>query len=298
MATKKTKNETKNAAPEQQVTNPMMKQFKELKEKQPNAVLLFRVGDFYETYNEDAEVCAKALGITLTNGQDGVKMAGFPYHALDTYLPKLIRSGKRVAICDQLEKPKAKAEKKPEQVPAEKPKLEDKAVKKPEKSSKAKAEKPSAPQLTYEPYTNQKGKACARIVGFTEDDPRYLAAEEVHASKSYRKDKKGNKVFYLSFGPVYAAAAERLCAAWNGDDDKENAAARDAVNAALDNHRKEKKERHEGFVAKIKERKAKKADKKREDGPKAYTAEEVAAMLKDVLAGKDIPADIEKLMAA
>ena len=295
MATKKTKNETKNAAPEQQVTNPMMKQFKELKEKQPSAVLLFRVGDFYETYNEDAEVCAKALGITLTNGQDGVKMAGFPYHALDTYLPKLIRSGKRVAICDLLEKPKAKAEK-TEEAPAEKPKLEDKAEK-PKKSSKPKTET-LRPPLTYEPYTNQKGKACARIVGFTEDDPRYLAAEEVHASKSYRKDKKGNKVFYLSFGPVYAAAAERLCAAWNGSDDKENAAARDAVNAALDNHRKEKKERHEGFVKKIEERKARKAEKKQEAKPKAYTAEEVAAMLKAVLAGKDIPEEIEKLMAA
>lgn len=82
----------------------MMNQFKELKEKHPDALLLFRCGDFYETYDEDAEVCAKELGITLTKRPiAGTRMAGFPYHALDTYLPKLIRNGHRVAICDQLE---------------------------------------------------------------------------------------------------------------------------------------------------------------------------------------------------
>lgn len=81
--------------------SPMMKQFKELKEKHPDVLLLFRCGDFYETYEEDAEASAKILGITLTKrSDDGTKMAGFPYHALDTYLPKLIRAGKRIAICD------------------------------------------------------------------------------------------------------------------------------------------------------------------------------------------------------
>ncbi|MGL4851768.1 MAG: DNA mismatch repair protein MutS [Phocaeicola sp.] len=89
---------------------PMMKQFFELKAKHPDAVMLFRCGDFYETYSEDAVQSAEILGITLTkraNGQaKSVEMAGFPFHALDTYLPKLIRAGKRVAICDQLEDPK------------------------------------------------------------------------------------------------------------------------------------------------------------------------------------------------
>lgn len=85
--------------------SPMMKQFQELKAKHPDATILFRCGDFYETYQEDAEVVAKTLGITLTN-KDDIKMAGFPYHALDQYLPKLIRHGMRVAICDQLEDPK------------------------------------------------------------------------------------------------------------------------------------------------------------------------------------------------
>ena len=90
----------------------MMKQFFELKEKHPDAVLLFRCGDFYETYGQDAVEASQILGITLTrrnNNKDfltNTEMAGFPYHALDTYLPKLIRAGRRVAICDQLEDPK------------------------------------------------------------------------------------------------------------------------------------------------------------------------------------------------
>ena len=90
---------------------PMMKQFLDLKAKHPDAVMLFRCGDFYETYSTDAVVASEILGITLTkrnNGKGGqtIEMAGFPHHALDTYLPKLIRAGKRVAICDQLEDPK------------------------------------------------------------------------------------------------------------------------------------------------------------------------------------------------
>ena len=92
------------------VLTPMMKQYFELKEKHPDAVMLFRCGDFYETYSEDAIVAAEILGITLTKRANGqakhVEMAGFPFHALDTYLPKLVRAGKRVAICDQLEDPK------------------------------------------------------------------------------------------------------------------------------------------------------------------------------------------------
>lgn len=89
---------------------PMMKQFLDLKAKHPDAVMLFRCGDFYETYSTDAVVASEILGITLTKRANGqgktIEMAGFPYHALDTYLPKLVRAGKRVAICDQLEDPK------------------------------------------------------------------------------------------------------------------------------------------------------------------------------------------------
>ena len=91
---------------------PMMKQFFDLKAKHPDAILLFRCGDFYETYSNDAVEAADILGITLTKRNNGgregepIAMAGFPYHALDTYLPKLVRAGRRVAICDQLEDPK------------------------------------------------------------------------------------------------------------------------------------------------------------------------------------------------
>ena len=92
------------------VETPLMKQYFEIKRKHPDAVLLFRVGDFYETFLEDAVTASEILGITLTRRANGsaqsVELAGFPHHALDTYLPKLVRAGKRVAICDQLEDPK------------------------------------------------------------------------------------------------------------------------------------------------------------------------------------------------
>ena len=89
---------------------PLMKQYFEMKKKHPDAILLFRVGDFYETFSEDAVAASEILGITLTRRANGsaayVELAGFPHHALDTYLPKLVRAGKRVAICEQLEDPK------------------------------------------------------------------------------------------------------------------------------------------------------------------------------------------------
>ena len=95
---------------EEQLT-PMMAQFRDLKKKYPDTIMLFRCGDFYETYCEDAVTAAQVLGITLTHRNNkgsvaSVEMAGFPYHAIDTYLPRLIRQGYRVAICDQLEDPK------------------------------------------------------------------------------------------------------------------------------------------------------------------------------------------------
>lgn len=92
--------------------SPLSKQYAEMKKKHPDAVILFRCGDFYETFAEDAQTASEVLGITLTtraNGKDRrIFLAGFPHHALDTYLPKLVRAGHRVAICEQLEEPKAK----------------------------------------------------------------------------------------------------------------------------------------------------------------------------------------------
>lgn len=89
--------------PKKEEKTSIQKQFEELKSKHPDAILLFRCGDFYEAMNEDAKPVSDTLGITLTVRKDGMKIAGFPYHALDTYLPKLIRAGHRVAICDTLE---------------------------------------------------------------------------------------------------------------------------------------------------------------------------------------------------
>src|SRR6476660_9270111 len=89
---------------------PLMKQYNTIKAKYPDAILLFRVGDFYETFGEDAKKAAAVLGITLTKRSNGkaseIELAGFPHHAVDTYLPKLVRAGLRVAVCDQLEDPK------------------------------------------------------------------------------------------------------------------------------------------------------------------------------------------------
>lgn len=94
----------------EQAMAALQKQWGDLKDKHPDALLLFRIGDFYEMYNQDAQKGADILGITLTKRTNGqgktVEMAGFPYHALDTYLPKLIREGERVAICDMSDKPK------------------------------------------------------------------------------------------------------------------------------------------------------------------------------------------------
>ena len=122
---------------------PLMQQYQEMKKKHPDAVLLFRVGDFYEIFGKDAVIASEILGITLTRRQTGIdsriELAGFPHHALDTYLPKLVRAGKRVAICEQLEDPKLTKTPKqkvvetvtPNQMPKVEPKLEPKPEPKP-----------------------------------------------------------------------------------------------------------------------------------------------------------------------
>ena len=119
---------------------PLMQQYQEMKKKHPDAVLLFRVGDFYEIFGKDAVIASEILGITLTRRQTGIdsriELAGFPHHALDTYLPKLVRAGKRVAICEQLEDPKLTKTPKQKVVetvtPNQPPKVEPKPEPKPE----------------------------------------------------------------------------------------------------------------------------------------------------------------------
>ena len=136
-----TKVETPNVEKKSSLTNtPLMQQYQEMKKKHPDAVLLFRVGDFYEIFGKDAVTASEILGITLTRRQTGIdsriELAGFPHHALDTYLPKLVRAGKRVAICEQLEDPKLKKTPKQKVVetvtPNQPPKVEPKPDPKPE----------------------------------------------------------------------------------------------------------------------------------------------------------------------
>lgn len=116
------------------IKTPIMEQYKELKEKHPGAVILFRIGDFYEAYDEDAAKIGEILGVTVTRkfsgkekGSDGhaLKLAGFPHHALDTYLPKLIKAGERVAICDKLEDPNKVTEEYPSDEKETKPETDE-----------------------------------------------------------------------------------------------------------------------------------------------------------------------------
>ena len=159
------KPEVKPEAPEQkpvvekieQKNEPLLKQYQEMKKKHPDAILLFRVGDFYEIFGEDAAQASEILGITLTRRQNGIdsriELAGFPHHALDTYLPKLVRAGHRVAICEQLEDPKltkAARQKVVETVtPNQAPKAEPKPVESP-KSEAAHIE-PTKEEPKHEP---------------------------------------------------------------------------------------------------------------------------------------------------
>ena len=174
-----TKPEEKPEVPEQkplaekieQKNEPLLKQYQEMKKKHPDAILLFRVGDFYEIFGEDAVQASEILGITLTRRQNGIdsriELAGFPHHALDVYLPKLVRAGKRVAICEQLEDPKLTKTTRqkvvetvtPNQPPKEEP-------------------KPEAPQTTADPPETEPVKEIETDGGpdYTDNpDPRLFA---------------------------------------------------------------------------------------------------------------------------
>ena len=374
----------------------VMKQYRELKAKHPDVLLLFRCGDFYVSYEDDAVEAAHILGITLTKSRDGYKMAGFPYHALDTYLPKIFRAGKRVAICDQLtptndqtkttqttksmeknikaadligktivnkdgsmsyrvmnvdgdkltvefkagdrpavtmpmptaqvekllaggwtiagagekteqsdapksEKPaadvsgaspsdapkqqKPKAEKTQEQPKQQKPKAE-------KKQEQPKQEKPKAEnRYTYSTYTNAKGKTCARINGINEGDAAYQNAGDLHASASYERDKKGNKKFFLIFGPRYADAAKQVCDARNAG--KSVADCKAIIDAATEER-----------IAKREEWKAKRAaynegKAQTEQQGKTYSEAEVLDLLKRLAAGdKEAQEQVKRMTAA
>jgi len=385
------------------------KQWDELKAKHPEALLLFRCGDFYEAYCEDAKECANILGITLTwrpatkshtPGDYSDAMAAFPYHTLDQYLPKLIKAGKRVAICDQLEDPKTKERvnskptttmttnmkaadligkvlilgdgsskyviksaegdklqcdfvrgesapvqvpmtlsqietmlanskgywegdspngepdpdaagepavgnvetveevstitpQRPVVIPMEKPKAEKKSAKpKKQDKPKEKAEIKQMGTLKYETYTNKKGKVCARIVGLNEDDAAYRQAADLHASGTYERTNKGDKVYVLIFGPRYADAAKEVCEALNAGKTMQD------CQAIIDTTTEERQQKREEWKSRREEYKA---QARATDEPKAtalgYSPEDVAKILKDVMNGGKLPRDIETAMA-
>lgn len=305
--------------------SPMMKLFKQLKEKNPNAILLFRCGDFYETYQQDAKDAAEVLGITLTKGDDGVQMAGFPHHALYTYLPKLIRAGKRVAICDQLEAPKAPVKREEPAATEEPTEKEEKAVTVPltpaepisEQTVEEEADPngepdPDAvgeivdvttdlPHVEFSTYTTKKGNTAPQIIGFGgENDPRWQGHKDAghkYVSASWKKDLNGNKVYILLFGTRYLDVAKALAGAYNTNDREAWQRAEAACMAIYEQAQRDGKARWEAqkaeWAKKSAERKAKKEAEK-----KCYTKEDVASMLNDLLAGKDIPEDVKKLLKA
>ena len=144
--------------------NKMVKMFNELKAKHPDAVILFRVGDFYETYCEDAKKLSEVLGLTLTRqAKTKIDLTGFPYHALDTYLPKLIRAGLRVAICDDISEP-VKLKKRGSNETTQEPQVEDadaEEVKDEEQPTETKSAKIIYTDKEAEDYTPKNGKTFA-----------------------------------------------------------------------------------------------------------------------------------------
>ena len=344
------------------MTDAMMKQWRELKEKHPDSLLLFRCGDFYEVYGSDATECARILGIKATQDARRYVMAVFPHHALDTYLPKLVRAGKRVAICDQIQEnrnnknsetmkaadligktivngnmkyvvtgavddEKIKVEftsgdrapvampmrveqvdkllaggwkfadaaatetnasddvEEVEDIKPEKPKAktvkmdEPKAEKPKAKTEKPKTEKPKADgkQYAYSTYQNKKGKTCARISGFADDDAVYQkdVAAVLHGSPMDG---------CLLFGKAYVAFAKQLCDALNDGKSIEECK---SMLAAYDEKRAADKAQAK---AEREERKAEKPD------GKVYTEEEVADLIKRVIAGDKEAMDIVNAM--
>lgn len=400
------------------MTDNIRKQWDDLKAKHPEALLLFRCGDFYEAYCEDAKECANILGITLTwrlatkshtPGDYSDAMAAFPYHTLDQYLPKLIKAGKRVAICDQLEAPKPTVKRgvtelaatatnttenantksttimatnmkaadligkvlilgdgsskyaikgvegdklqcdfirgdgAPVQVPMtpsqieailvngkgywegdapsgapvpasdvvvgnietveevsaitpQKPtapsrRINPKPKKQDKPKTKAEPTQTYAGTLKYEAYTNRKGKVCARIVGLNEDDEAYQQAAELHASATYERTKKGDKVYLLIFGPRYADAAKNVCDLLNMG--KPLADCRAIIDKATEERAKQREE----WKSRREEHKAQAETAAEPKTVKSgYSAEAVAKILKDVMNGGKLPKDIEDAM--
>lgn len=228
-----------------------MKQFRTMKAKHTDATLLFRCGDYYEAYENDAKAVSEVLSITMTS-RDGFDIAGFPHHDLDTNLPKLIRAGKRIAICDPLEGLKKKTEQsktvetpEPKQtaVPISKtetiqsestttPNNEDmkttvinqetKNVQTIAQVENAQVVNMGLNEVAFATYTTKKGGTAPQIIGFSgEDDPRWKAIHDNKpkwASACWVKDISGNRVYRLIFGTRYMDAAKQLCEAYNTND--------------------------------------------------------------------------------
>ena len=179
------------------------------------------------------------------------------------------------------------------ELPKSKPGKPKSKPSKPKSKTEKTEDKQDAPvtgSLKYETYVNKKGKTCAKIVGFTEDDAAYKEAASIHASASYTKDKKGNKTLYLCFGPRYAAAAKDVCDALNAGKTLAD------CQAIIDKATEERQQKREEWKAKRAAARTESAEKT-EGTEKGYSAEDVAAMLKKVLAGEKLPDDIAKLVA-
>lgn len=284
--------------------SPKMRQFHDLKSKHPEALLLFRCGDFYEAYEDDAMECVRILGISLAkekaNGHP-YDMVGFPYHALDAYLPKLVRSGRRIAICDQLEAPKPTKKRITEIL---NPK-NDETMKLNIKNNKKSTPKNETPNFSVVTYTTKKGGTAGYLMGFKDEQAAKVVADAAckTVGVTWRYNDQGAKVYGLSFGTRYMDVARALCEALNKGDkaavSKAIAKTHDIYAAAVETGKAEREANRKAKKAEEAKAKAKELAKvKKANG--LYSMEDIAAMMKRAMAGEDVPelAAVKEALAA
>lgn len=305
MATKK-----ENAINTATTESPILKQYRENKKKNPDTIMLFRIGDFYELYEEDARASADVLGLP-----DDITIAQFPHQELDTYLPKLIRAGKRVAICDQLELPKklpkrgvtattgtpittkeettmtAENESKNVQHNAPVENMDEQVV----------SVDNSLPEVRLVTYTTKKGATAPQIIGFGgENDTRWKRLYDEKpkwVSVSWYKDVSGEKLYRLVFGVRYMEAAKALTEAYNTADREAWKKAESNCQAVYKQAQADGKAQWEAKKEEWAAKRESKKAKSEQPNVKTYTEQEVAALMQRVMRGdKDALEQVNAMM--
>lgn len=279
----------------------ILKQYRQLKQKNPDTIIFFRVGDFFEVYEEDARASADVLGLP-----DDITIAQFPHQELDTYLPKLIRAGKRVSICDQLELPKklpkrgvtATTESNPEPTTTK----EETTMTAEKESKNVQHNAPvdnmdeqvvsvdnSLPEVRLITYTTKKGATAPQIIGFGgENDPRWKRLYDEKpkwVSVSWYKDVSGEKLYRLVFGVRYMEAAKALTEVYNTADREAWKQAESNCQAVYKQAQADGKAQWEAKKEEWAAKRESKKAKSEQPNVKTYTEQEVAALMQRVMRG-------------